>query len=437
MVGKQATVTRRTVTRRTVTRGLAGLAATGPALLSSRARAQSITLKMWMHLHPPRLAVDKAIIAAFEKVNPDVKVDYQVIPPSNYATKLLTAFAAGAGPDFFNWSSNFMAQWHHYGVAAPIDYAAMGYTNESALTGQYLNGFAAARFGDKLYGVPSEYSNWACYTNNAIWQAAHLDPMKDFPTTWEDLPKVAEKLTMRDNAGVPVRRGFDFDWSNSNIFYAMLSTMMHQHGVSIIDEQKNVANLDTPAAREAMQYYADWVNKWKLGGPQYIESRIAFLDGKMGSEGSFGIWGIPQMQNAKIDFSVRPAPRWAHGVNEGFDAYAFYMMANARSPAPVQKAAWKMARAYVDHAPQLYETAGLFVPRQDVRDSPAFKANKWAPLFMDELKVAQFAPRIVPFERVLAALAAGRDQILVGHQPVASTMAALNQQVNQILKASA
>ena len=94
------------------------------------------------------------------------------------------------------------------------------------------------------------------------------------------------------------------------------------------------------------------------------------------------------------------------------------MMANARSPAPVQKAAWKMARAYVDHAPQLYEIAGLFVPRQDVTNSPAFKTNPWAPVFMDELKLAKFSPRIVPFERVLAALTAGRDQILEGHQPV-------------------
>jgi ABC-type glycerol-3-phosphate transport system substrate-binding protein len=248
---------------------------------------------------------------------------------------------------------------------------------------------------------------------------------------------LAEKLTVRDKAGVPVRRCFDFDWANSNIFYAMMSTMMHQRGVSLVDEHKNEANLNTQAAREVMQYYADWVNKWKLGGPQYIESRIAFLNGKMGSEGSFGIWGIPQVKQAKIDFSVRPAPRWAHGVNEGFDAYAFYMMANARSPSPVQTAAWKMARAYVDHAPQLYEAAGLFVPRQDVRQSAAFKSNPWAPLFMDELKVAKFSPRIVPFERVLAALAAGRDQILLGQQPAASVLADLNSQVNQILKAGA
>ena len=422
------------VTRRGLARGAAGIAAVGTGLAAAHVKAAPLTLKMWMHLHPPRLAIDKQIIAEFEKENPGVKVEYQVFPPSNYPTKLLTAFAAGAGPDFFNWSSSFMAQWHHSGIVAPLDVAAMGYKDEKALTSQYLSGFAGAEYGGALYGVPSEVSNWCVYANNKIWQADHLDPATAFPKTWEEMATVAGKMTVRDKSGNPTRRGFDFDWANANIYYGTLSTMMHQLGVDIVDEAKNEANLDTPEARQVMQYYADWVRTWKLGGPQYIESRIAFLDGQMGAEGTFGIWGIPQMEKAKIDFSVHPAPRFAKGTNVGFDAYAFYMMANARSPKPVQALAWKMARAYVDHAPELFERAGLFVPRQNVIDTQAFKTNRWAPVFLDELKIAKFSPRIVQIARVEAALVAARDQVLQGGQKVGPVMADLNRQVNQILK---
>ncbi len=422
------------VTRRGLARGAAGLAAVGTALAAPHVKAAPMTLKMWMHLHPPRLPIDKEIIAGFEKENPGIKVDYQVFPPSDYATKLLTAFAAGAGPDFFNWSSTFMAQWHQSGIVAPLDPAAMGYADQKALTSQYLNGFAGADFGGTLFGVPSEVSNWCCYANNKIWNAAHLDPASAFPKTWDAMAKVAGQMTLRDKSGVPTRRGFDFDWANANIYYGTISTMMHQLGVDVIDEAKNEANLDTPQARQVMQYYADWTRTWKLGGPQYIESRIAFLDGQLGAEGTFGIWGIPQMQTAKLDFSVHPAPRWGGGANLGFDAYAFYMMANARSPKPVQQAAWKMARAYVDNAPKLYEGAGLFVPRQNVIDTPTFKNNRWASVFLDELKIAKFSPRIVPIARVEAALVAARDQVLQGGQKVGPVMADLNRQVNQILK---
>lgn len=423
------------VTRRGLARGAAGLAAVGTGLAAPHVRAAPLTLKMWMHLHPPRLPIDKAIIAGFEKKNPGVKVEYQVFPPSNYATKLLTAFAAGAGPDFFNWSSTFMAQWHHSGIAAPIDVKALGYPDVKALTSQYVSGFAGADFGGTLYGVPSEVSNWCCFTNNAIFKAGHLDATKDFPRTWEDMTKVAGQLTLRDKAGNPTRRGYDFDWENANIFYGTISTMMHQLGVDIVDEAKNEANLDTPAAHQVMQYYGDWARTWKLGGPQYIESRIAFLDGQLGAEGTYGIWGIPQVQKAKIDFGVYPAPRWAKGTaNVGFDPYAFYMMANARAPKPVQALAWKMARAYIDHAPRLYEGAGLFVPRQDVIDTPTYKSNPWAHVFLDELKLSKFSPRIVPIARVEAALVAARDRVMQGGQKVAPVMAELNRQVNRILK---
>ena len=213
---------------------------------------------------------------------------------------------------------SYIAEYHHTGIISPIDYAALGFPNEQALTGLYEAGFQGARFGDKLFGIPSEVSNYACYSNNTIWQAAKLDPMKDFPKTWDDLTKIAETLTQRDKSGAPIRRGYDYDWSNGNIYYLTLSTMMHQLGVDVIDETTGRANLDTDAARHVVQYYADWVRKLRLGGPQYVESRIAFLGGKMGSEGSFGVWGIPQMNAAKIDFSVSPAPRWPARRERGF-----------------------------------------------------------------------------------------------------------------------
>ena len=39
------------------------------------AAAQPVTLRMWMHEHPPRIAIDKQIVAEFEKANPDIKVE--------------------------------------------------------------------------------------------------------------------------------------------------------------------------------------------------------------------------------------------------------------------------------------------------------------------------------------------------------------------------
>ncbi len=387
---------------------------------------------MWMHEHPPRIPIDKAIIAEFEKANPDVKVQYEVIAASEYPTKLITAFAAGSGPDLFNASSFLVAQYYNARILSPIDYAALGYADEAALTSQYLTGFDGIRFAGKLYGVPTEVSNYACYLNNTLWKAAGLDPTRDFPTTWEAMPAVAEKLTRRDVNGVPLGRGFDFDWPSAPAYWLTLNTMMLQRGANVVDEAAYKATFEGPDAQHVMQYLVDWVSKYRLGGPQYTDSRTDFLGGKLATDCSFGIWGIPQMHDAKIDYTVKPAPRFADAKNDnGFDAYAYYMMVNARAAPAVQKAAWKMARLYIDHAVQLFTGAGLFVPRAEVM---AKTGDPDSQVFLTELKKAQFSPRIVGYSQVVDIVVRGRDAMMQGGQPVASVLPQENDDMNAVLK---
>jgi multiple sugar transport system substrate-binding protein len=410
-------------------RGL--LASIGLLLGAVLARAEPVTLKVWMHEHPPRIAIDHAIIAEFEKAHPDIKIDYQVIGASEYPTKLLTAFASGGGPDIFNHNVQLAAQYYNSRILAPIDFAAMGYANEQELTAKYASGFDGIRFAGKLYGVPTEVSNFACYLNNALWKGAGLDPAKDFPTTWEAMPAVAEKLTGRDANGNPIRRGFDFDWPSGPVFWLTLTTMMHQNGGNLIDEDSYAASFNNPTGIKVLQFLVDWTNKNKLGGPQYTDTRTAFLSGQLATDCSFGIWGIPQMADAKIDFTVHPAPRFAGGVDEGFDAYAYYMGVNARSPAATQKAAWAYVRYYTDQAERLFVGAGLFVPRAEV-EAKATDAN--SKVFLDELKKAKFAPRVVGFGQVMDAMLRGRDRVMQGGEPVASVLPELQDQVNVVLK---
>lgn len=405
----------------------------GLALWGAAAAAEPVTVRMWMHEHPPRIAIDRAIIAAFEKENPDIKVQYDVISVADYSTKLLTAFAAGSGPDLFNNTSTLVTQYYNARIIAPIDYVAMGYADEAAMLAKYQSGFEGIRFQGRLYGVPTEVSNWACFANNAIWREAGLDPARDWPKTWEALPAVAEKLTRRDANGVPVRRGFDFNWAIPGAFWYVPNTMLHQLGSAMIDEAAYKASLDTPQARRVFAYYQDWTGRLRLGGPQYTDSRTAFLAGQLGAECSFGIWGIPQMEAAKIAWTVRPVPSFADGAaDNGMDAYAFYMMVNARSAGAVQKAAWKLARFYTDHAAELFAGAGLFVPRAEVMDSAPYKANPAAPFFVDELKRAKFSPRVVGYGQVLDAILRGRDRLVQGEK-IEVVMPQMDAEVNTIM----
>src|SRR5579871_4725221 len=71
--------------------------------LSSRVSAQDqVTVKVWMHIHPPRVELDKQITAQFEKDNPNIKIDFKWVPDQDWETTLATGLASGAGPDLFN-----------------------------------------------------------------------------------------------------------------------------------------------------------------------------------------------------------------------------------------------------------------------------------------------------------------------------------------------
>ncbi len=424
---------------RTMNKGARGWAfralATGTAFLALASAAQAVTLKFWMHEHPPRLPLDQKIISEFEAANPDIKIDYQVIPDADFNTKLLAGFAAGSGPDVWNQLSVFVGQEHASGILAPLDFAATGVADQAALNARYSAGLDGITFDGKPYGLPTEVSNFMCFANDDLFAAAGLDASKDFPKTWEDLLPFAEKLTKRDAAGNPVERGFDFDWASPLYIWLTLNPMVTQLGGKMIDETAYTANLTSPEMKRVFSYWADLANNKKLGGPQYSESRTDFLAGKLAIDCSFGSWGIPQMDDAHIKWSIHPAPRWADAKHDnGNDNYAFYLMVNARSDAETQAAGWKFAAFYASHSLELFTVAGLFTPTPEVLQSPEFKAKAYMPIILDELTKGSFSPRIAGFNQVGDALARARDRIVQGGESVDDVLAAANDEVNGILK---
>ena len=393
-----------------------------------------MTVRFWIHEHPPRLPVEQEILAAFAKAHPDIKVEYTVMPFADFGPKLTTAFATGSAPDLFNQFSVDVGQYKAANLIVPMDLAAAGFADDAALHARFLNELDGITFGGKVYGLPTEVSNFFCYTNNKMWKEKGLDPAKDFPKTWEDMVTVAEKLTTRDAAGVPVKRGFDFNWNGSIFMWLIVNPMVRQAGGSLVDESSYKATMNTPELAKTFQYWADWANKWKLGGPQYTDSRTAFLAGDLATECSMGIWGAPQAKAAGLDFTAFPAPRWKDAKSDnGFDAYAFYLMVNSKSSPEVQKAAWTFARFYTDYGLELFAKAGLFVPTPDLVGSDAVKADPSVPVYLQELGKAVFSPRIPGFTAAGDALLRARDQIVQGGEPIGDVLASLDSEVNDIL----
>ncbi len=363
---------------------------------------QKVKVTYWAHNFEPRVTLDKKYIAEFMQKNPNIEVDYQVIP-SDFDAKLRTALAAGSGPDLFAQWNGDIGTFHAEDTIAPVSAEAMGLGSQQELMNLYVNPentLQGAIFDGKLYGIPNEVSIYGCYVNKKLFTDAGLDPDKDFPTTWEQMVDVATKLTKRDDSGKLVQQGFDFDWDASVYMFLQYGAMVRQLGGSELTP-------DSPENQKVMQYWVDWVNKWKLGGPAYDTNQTDdFLASRVAIKCGMGSWAKPLVEKAGIDYLVKPVPIWENAKNQNhFDIYAYFHQVNSHSAPEVQAAAWKLAWYLDSHPVDYMVNTGLMQPQKVLEQSKEFKDIPYMNVFLDEAKTSMYSPHIAQFTEVADALA--------------------------------
>ncbi len=409
-------------------------------LLAPLAQAQDpVTVTLWMHNHTPRIAIDEELIAEFMEENPHITVEYEIVP--DYFTALQTALAAGAGPDVFNQFTLYNAQFYAQGMLAPVDPVAMGYQTIEDIYARYGEGFIGERvlagdtFNGELYGIPTELSNYACFTNDDMWMEAGLDPATDFPTTWEGLIDAALQLTKRDDDGTLIQRGYDFNWASPIYTFLHFDPMVTQLGESMVDTTTYTADINNENVKRVMQYWDDIVNEHGMGGPQYTNSRAAFNAGELATECTFGIWGTPGMEEAGINYSIHNIPRWEDAMNDlGFATYAYYLQVNADSPPEVQEAAWMLVAKLTSKPDRYLNEAALFQPIVDYLGTDDFQNNPNMPVFLDELYRGQYHPIFAGYAEVGEAVVRARDRVILGGEDMDVVLQEAEDEVNAILE---
>jgi multiple sugar transport system substrate-binding protein len=183
-----------------------------------------------------------------------------------------------------------------------------------------------------------------------------------------------------------------------------------------------------------MQYWYDWANTWGLGGAQYTDDRTDFLAGNLAMDCDVGNWFAPQADDAGIEYTIHPVPRWEESVNDnGFASYGYMFAVNSQAAPEVQAAAWTVA-GYLTSFPDRYlETAGLFQAKVDFVESEAFQANEIMPVFLDELSKDFYNPRIAGFNEVADALLRARDRVIVGGEDMETVLPETQIEVTDIL----
>ncbi|MBI3957982.1 MAG: extracellular solute-binding protein [Chloroflexi bacterium] len=394
---------------------------------------KKVKVVYWAHNFEPRVTLDQKYIAEFMEQNPNIEVEYEVIP-SDFDAKLRTALAAGTGPDLFAQWNGDIGTFYAQDAIVPVNAEALGFGSQKELMDLYVspdNTLQGAMFDGKLYGIPNEVSIYACYVNKKLFEEAGLDADAHFPETWEEMVDVATKLTKRDADDKLVQQGFDFDYGASVWMFLQWGAMVRQLGGSELE-------VTTPEAEKVMQYWVDWSNTWKLGGPAYWTGQVDdFNAGRVAIKCAMGSWAKPLVEEAGIDYTLKKVPVWENAVNKNhFDIYAYFHMVNSKSAPEVQVAAWKLAWYLDSHPIDYMVNTGLLQPQKVLAESQEFKDILYMDLFLDEMSVSMYSPRVERFTEIADVLARARDRSIVEGMAIPESLATAQEEIDAILAES-
>lgn len=216
------------------------------ALAAPLALGKAVTLQ-WATWGPPQ--IDRELIAAFEKANPDIRIEYIGSSYGEHHQKVKVLAAAGQPPDVFAVDGFYTAEFATTRLVRPID-------DLIARDGRFQNRdyFSAAlldvQYQGKTYGLPYISAPQYLLYNVTHMAEAGLPP-PNMHWNRETFIEYARKLTQSD--GTRTTR-----WGSSqHVNWGTFWPWLWAGGGRAFDEAHKRFLLTEPAALEALQWSAD------------------------------------------------------------------------------------------------------------------------------------------------------------------------------------
>jgi multiple sugar transport system substrate-binding protein len=176
-----------------------GLAACAPGSVGGgnqgggggEAGAATLALAWWGN--PTRNKNTQAMIDAYVKANPNVKIEAQPGEGASYWDKLATQTAGGQAPDIIQMDMNFIAEYGSRGALLDLKDVDVSKFVEGTVDSGKIN--------DTLVGINAGINSALIFANPKIFEKAKMDLPDDTTWTWDEMLEVAAEVASK--SGVP------------------------------------------------------------------------------------------------------------------------------------------------------------------------------------------------------------------------------------------
>lgn len=332
-----------------------------------------------------------ALIAEFEKQNPNIKVKELGLPFGDYNQKIETALASGSGPDLLigDLDNTPRARAMKGQIMNIQEYAESAGLDTSVFFPATVE---MCQYNGDLYALPFITDTRVLYWNKDHFREAGLDPETP-PTTWAQVMEYNEILTKYNDNGEIERLGY-----STNIGFFGEWTLGWTYGAELWNDD-GTPNIDSPEMLQALKtaiaiqdqvgldaFNAFNANSYANGYSPFVEETVSMsIDWN-------GTYSDIQLYNPDLDFGVALIPT-SDGVNNkaswgsGFSLEIIDKNDDAKS-----EAAFKLAMflCSTESAISFVKNCSDFVCNAEAYNDPEIKNDPVWALFAESGKYTRY-----------------------------------------------
>lgn len=401
---------------------------------------EQTTIVFWSHTHPPMVDLNEALIAEYEELNPNINIEYEVIPNNQFFEKMIVSMTTGVGPDIINMgNSQFVSDYIPRGLVAELDPVALGYESLDDLRAQYVpSGLEGATVDGKYYGLPSEFNTdlLAVYVPDLV-EAGYSEDWA--PATWDELGEVAGALSKFDDDGNQTHRGFDLVYLHAGWYSNQFQTLAIETGCTYYNEDGTESTINSSECVAAAQIWRDMIFEYGAANPSLSlrESTVPLQDYIDGSVSMTFIqpWGMELVRTGDPerweDTKLVSLPQ-VDPENPKTKVNAYYWGVNAESE--VQEEAWKFIRFMSDHPGRWLLEVNFLQANANMDELPEAEEFPNADQWLAGLQAGDFYQLYPSANETNEALRVALEDILLNDADIQATLDALKPELDFIVQ---
>jgi multiple sugar transport system substrate-binding protein len=276
----------------------------------------------------PNLQYWTNAISGFNQLYPNITVQLEAVP-NNYGTNLLAQIAAGNAPDVFQNGDGDVSTYVAKGAVADLSPYITGKNGvDTSLFFPDILKFGQVN-GTQYY-LTKDYSPLILFYNPDLLKKAGLEAPKA-GYTWDDLLKMAQKLTLDANGNDATSPNFDAkkikqwglgipagwgDW----LWDRGIEPLLFQFGGGLVsgDGKTTTGIMNSDATVAALQWYSDLFNKYHVSPTKDDFATFSGADLFQGGQVAMlwnGVWAADSYTQVKgFNFGIAELPTGPKGA---------------------------------------------------------------------------------------------------------------------------